>query len=351
MRIGYLILCFSICISTFSKEITYEGSNYIIKELGKGYFNYFILDKDNNKVPSLEDGSLINSRIFIKDGDSYFYLRSIKDFKYKADKNSLVLMWNTENLDIVEEYLYMDRSVNYSITLKNKAGRNRNVGAYLIYNTYLGEENKSHFLIDNYLTENRERYYEYGEIPLSIKSLNENGLGIEFSFTEDGTVTPDQLILGNWEKLARSKKWPYLPQKGGAFSYGYYSINDSALGIVYRGKNIKGGDSIKHSFNLSFISNREAVVRKLEPEEAETNITESAEKVIPELPQLEEIPVKEPDLELPEVKIDDSKPLDPEKEELLRMLEYIQKKKRGEDVSGYDFDENYIIEKLKERDE
>lgn len=47
----------------------------------------------------------------------------------------------------------------------------------------------------------------------------------------------------------------------------------------------------------------------------------------------------------------DDGPLDPDKEELRQMLEYIQKKQRGEDVSEYDFDEAYIIEKLKERND
>lgn len=361
MRVCFIFLSLSMSLSLFSKEVNFEGNHFLISETGKGYFNYFVYDKNNNPVPSLESGSLVNNRIFIRDEGENYYLRSVADFKHEITSDSLVLIWETKALKVTEKYSLLNEGVNYSVKVENKTGWARSVGVYLIYNTYLGESDKNHFIVEDHIRIRREKLYEYDEIPLSLKSVNSSDIGLEFRFGDENTTRPDKVVLGNWERLARSKKWPYIPRAEAAFSYGFYSINDSAVGIVYNVKKIKPLSSIEHSYNMFFITNMEVDTKvdiPVEPVEQEIEEVEEALPLLDE-PEVEEtdvimeepLDIVLPVVELEDVVIEDDKPLDPEREELLRMLDFIQKKKRGEDVSGYDFDENYIIEKFKEKNE
>ena len=404
----FMVLLLLPSISIFCETGLSVDNHYSIIESKKGFLNYSVV-KDNKEIlPVLESGSFVNSRIYISDSDKRFYLRDKSKYIIKNETGKLIIKWRTLTLDVIETYTALsDRSgVNYNIVVDNRTGYSRNVGLYLMYDTYLGEKANRHFIVDDYQEINREKSYSGIEIPRSIKSLNKDNIGVEFRFRDDEITSPDILILGNWDQLAKSKKWPYIPKNGGLFSNGYYSINDSGLGVVFSKKGISEGGSISYNFNILFQNKTLRSVVKKESktdtskwgEESNVVSTESIteplsveeEPVVDELitetlpvkekdlvvvenesivesPSVEEEPVvaenksiiESPSVEEESVVVEEIKPLideslsivDPEKEELRRMLEYIQKKKRGEDVSEYDFDEAYILKKLKERHE
>lgn len=431
--------------------LPFNGKEFGLDETRKGFLDFFLINEDGEKLSLLDNGIYLNSRIYIKDGDRRFYLRDHGKYSISLVRDSLNIKWRVENIDVIEIYNKTENGFSYSIEAKNRTDVDRNIGLYIMYDTYLGEETRDHFILENYKIIKREQLYSGFEIPSSIKSLDLLGRGIEFRVMDGKVYSPDQLILGNWDQLAYSKKWPYKPKDGGMFSNGYYSINDSGIGIVYSGVNVGPKETISYSYTINFIKVDSSVISELDPDEKEVpknkwsivgeetesivdsdgvieivdgteSIVESSEvttivddtdvlvtsdkvtdlfdekEAIAESSEVSEI-VDETEsivesVEVTEIvdereaivesventviddeteviiesvdvtEIDDTTTAEPDvlneisdetvltdKEELMRMLEYIQKKKRGEDVSEYEFDENYILEKLKERNE
>lgn len=423
----------------FAEPLIYNDF-YGIEESKKGYLDLFVLDENSDYVYLLDNGRYLNSRIFIKDGDKRFFLRERGEYVIKTTDNTYQIKWRTDSLEVIENYYLVKDGFRYVITIKNRTKVARNVGLYIMYDTVLGEESKNHFLIDNHKIINREKIYRNTEIPQSIKSENERRQGLDFRFMES-EIVPDSIILGNWDRLAYSKKWPYIPKEGGLFSYGYYSINDSGIGVVFNGVNLNSKDEIVYNYSILTYTTRDVEVTETvvtekkkkwffdsSPKEEETKITEdsnvtveeptepevieeSEKTVVTETPVEKEVPVvteKPDDTDknvpvavdswLPEVVkevIEDEEPtsedleksavtdgetvtekpvvtekksvtddkmetsatsdddIEPsvDKDELLLMLEYIQKKKRGEDVSGYDFTEEDILKRLNNNNE
>lgn len=353
----FLLLFFSSLYILFSNEL--KGKDFLISENKKAFFNYYIIDENSKKIPAIEDGLLINSRIFIKDSTRRFYLRDSGKYVVTSTEDFLIIKWRVENLEFIESYNVREDYVDYSFTIKNLSEKGRLVGVYFIFDTYLGEGSGNHFIDSEGEVYTREISFQGFDIPSKIKSVNSNNQGMEFILPDSKDDKPDRVILGNWEQLSRSKKWPYIPNDGGLFSYGYYSINDSGLGLVYPSTSLNEGESTTHRFKLKFysgIDDKTVVDVKIDEESKWSN-----EEVLEEIPAVAE-EIKEPIDEIPEDNVileepvveevsDSIEPMDPEKEELLRMLEYVRKKKKGEDVSGYDFDEDYIMKKLSEVNE
>ncbi|MBN2617561.1 MAG: hypothetical protein JXR64_04540 [Spirochaetales bacterium] len=363
MRTRFLFtLIIVVSINLFSNENILQGERFGISESRKGYLNYIIYNDLNQEKYLLDSGIYLNSRIYIKDGDKRFFLRNNSEYKITVTDVDYRIKWRNDKIEIEEKYSLVDTGYLYTISILNKSPNIKNIGLFLTYDTILGEESGNHFLIDDYKIINRERAYKSSEIPLSIKSIDKLNEGLEFRVMDISGMEPDQVILGNWDRLAFSKLWPYTPKEDGLFSYGYYSINDSGIGIFFNGTNIKPGDTLTKSFKMNFIvAEPVADIKANEPsDEKEWKktpdvITEPEPEIVPEI-----LPDVSPELEtetettpviIPDVNSEPEPILDPEAEELKKMLEYIQKKKRGEDVSEYDFDEKYIIEKLKERND
>lgn len=432
-----LILLLNLGFTLFAEPLVYNDL-YGIEESKKGYFDIFVLDENGDHVYLLDSGRYLNSRIFIKDGDKRFFLRERGEYVVNISENTFQIKWRVDSLEVIEDFYLVKDGFRYVITIKNRTEVSRNVGLYIMYDTVLGEESKNHFLIDDYKIINRERIYRNTEIPQSIKSENERRQGVDFRFMENENI-PDSIILGNWDRLAFSKKWPYIPKEGGHFSYGYYSINDSGIGVVFNGVNLNPDDKIVYSYSILPYFTREVEVAEpvvkekkkkwffdtsddeVEPEVTEDpTVTEESEVIeepeVTEEPEIIEDKTEKPvvpegvvdtaaDMDTSESIPDSVEPSEPtsvdniptpeettaddvdtpvtsaaeipdnvyipgeieeipeepaptleddtdvEKDELLLMLEYIQKKKRGEDVSEYDFTEEDILKRLNNNNE
>lgn len=346
----------------YSDNTFLQSSNFGIKETNKGYLDYYVIDENNNHFSLLDNGYFINSRIYIKDSDRRFYLRDQGEYSISIKENTFNIKWRVKTLEINEKYTKNELGFLYNIDIRNKTDKDRNVGVYLIYDTFLGEEEKNHFIIDDNKIIKREKIFEGTEIPISLISKDARNNVLEFRFLDNSEYKPDSVILGNWDKLAYSKKWPYKPNNGSMFSNGYYSINDSGLGVVYNGVIIPKNKSINYEFQINFKLEKQIeskAIKEVKPKKDKKVWVKSEEPVIeepkeiivevqPEVINIESNPNDKDESDIIGVP---TKVVNTDKEDLLRMLEYIQKKRKGEDVSEYDFDEKYILEKLKERNE
>ncbi|QEN05808.1 hypothetical protein EW093_14220 [Thiospirochaeta perfilievii] len=449
MKSKIFLLYLLITISLFSESNILENSSFGIKESRDGYIDLYLKGKSSEITTVLDSVNYLNSRIYIKDSDKRFYLRDKSKFAITVSENQFEIKWRSDSADVIEIYKINNLGFDYSIELINRTDVNRNFGIYLMYDTYFGEDSHEHFIVNDDKIVKYEKTYNNLEVPFSIKSKNEREQFIEFRLTDKGFTKPDSVILGNWDRLAFSKKWPYIPKAGGLFSYGYYSINDSGIGLVFNGQYIEPNESVVFKFGINLVSNKivnkekttivkekkwitlerendlQADDKVVEDNVVEDNIVEDnivednivednivednivednivednivednivednivednivednivednivednivednivednivedniVEDNIVEDNIVEDNIVEDNIVEdnIVEDNIVENKKIKTDKEELLLMLEYIQKKKRGEDVSGYNFNEDDILEKLKERNE
>lgn len=340
----------------YCDDISTPEIEYKIQSTSKGFFNISIIYDEKNHIALFDNGIDENSRIFINDSGTTISLRDIKPSSIKTLNGGLEIKWILNGTVITESFIKENDGFLYSISYINSTKELRNVSVSLLYDTYLGEKGKKHFIIDNFKTIKHENNYLNQNIPKSIKSVNNDGFGIEYSFNEKNYSLPNQVILGNWDRLSNSKNKLYTPTNGGSFSYGYYSINDSGIGIVYPTVGILPNKELLYSFKLNIIYPK-SDISEVKPK---ANTTDSIEEVIEDVDIKSNINptdtiqdvTEDEEIELKDDNDENNiKTSDTSEEELNKMLEYIQKKKRGEDVSEYDFDEDYIIMKLKEINE
>lgn len=263
MKSYFIIILILLSFSIFSEDQKPIKKSIDITETKKGYISFNIVSDKNEVVHLLDNGLYLNSRIYIKDADRRFFLRETAKYSVLKTEKSIQFKWRILTLDIIETYTKNETGYLYEINVKNRTDKDRNIGVYLMYDTYLGEESGDHFLIEDYKIIKREKSYFGEEIPNSIKSQNETGLGLEFRFMDSKTISPSRVLLANWDRIAYSKKWPYNLKDGGMFSHGYYSINDSAIAVLYSGINVAGSESITYDFNINFMYASEVI--KVEP--------------------------------------------------------------------------------------
>ena len=344
MKFFLSVLIFFLPYFLFSENLFLNSESFGICETKKGYVDIYIINDNGTRTSVLDSGSFLNSRIYIKDGDRRFYLRNKAEYVVNVYKDTFNIKWRTDNVIIDESYKLTKTGFLYSIKLTNRSLKERSIGAIIMYDTFFGEDDNKHFLINNDEIIFRQKSYSSRDIPKIIRSENNRNQFVELNFAYDGLDLPDEIILGNWDRLAFSQKWPFKPITNSIFSYGFYSINDSAIGIVYNGRYLKSNSAIEYSFYMNLVDD---VKVDIKTEVTTITNTKKWSKTSNKDDSIVDDSIVDDSI------VDDSISLDSlsKKEELKIMLEYIQKKKNGEDVSKYNFDEKYILEKLKEINE
>ena len=122
-----------------------------------------------------------------------------------------------------------------SIQITNLSRSKLTVGLRMCFDTYLGEENLSHFRTDrhqeirNELTVSGADMIRYWLSP-SAKSPQEIGL---MCITSGADITPpDKIVFANWKRLSDAS-WGYETSGNRNFNLMPYSINDSAVCMYY----------------------------------------------------------------------------------------------------------------------
>ena len=150
--------------------------------------------------------------------------------------------WESRTLKVVQEFSPVSSptsteaaGVRMSIQITNLSRSKLSVGLRMCFDTYLGEENLSHFRSDrhqeirNELTVSKADMIRYWLSP-SSKSPQEIGLKC---FTSGADITsPDKIVFANWKRLSDAS-WDYKTSSNRNFNLMPYSINDSAVCMYY----------------------------------------------------------------------------------------------------------------------
>ncbi len=244
--LAVLILTVSL-ISVPALEID-EGRVRLVLHEGIGRFSLYTRSgsAQDTEIPLFVDQDPRTSGISLVVNEKIYKLGDTPDFSEKIEKATTSgiprFEWESRTLKVVQEFSPVSSptsteaaGVRMSIQITNLSRSKLSVGLRMCFDTYLGEENLSHFRSDrhqeirNELTVSKADMIHYWLSP-SSKSPQEIGLKC---FTSGADITsPDKIVFANWKRLSDAS-WDYNTSSNRNFNLMPYSINDSAVCMYY----------------------------------------------------------------------------------------------------------------------
>ncbi len=150
-------------------------------------------------------------------------------------------VWTSPTLRIAQVFRFtrsLDaeqfNALEMTISVTNVGEEPSLVGARLIYDTYLGERSNVHFITPGASRIARETSLTPGPVNRYIASVTSPEAAFGFQVSLDNAIvgTPQAAVVANWKRLTDST-WDYEVNEDRNFNRLPYSINDSAMMIVF----------------------------------------------------------------------------------------------------------------------
>lgn len=237
----------------FSLELK-EGRMKLVLHENSGRISIFYQDKlVSNDYTSLllkQDPRTSGITLVINNqtetvGDTFQYEQSVNTTRDGAEFN-----WKSKRLDITESFSFVTSAGNsiadgikIVVTIENISEETLSIGMKYLFDTYLGEENKSkaHFYLDDN-TEITSETSLQGIMPdywISSEGIDST-TGLLVMLDNNVVTTPDKVIFANWKRLDESG-WTLNTKENRNFNLLPYSINDSAVSHYYEPVRIPSG--------------------------------------------------------------------------------------------------------------
>jgi hypothetical protein len=253
-------------VSVSSLEVT-EGRVKLVLYEDMGRFSlYYLVDPEKKKYVSLfVDQDIRTSYLSLFVDNKVYKMGEASQFKETVEKkgSGALRTWVSDWIDVYESFGFFASGsrgidgIRIRLTIKNKSGEKKNVGARYLFDTYLGERTQVHFTTDKLTKMENETMFESGNmIQYWISPEESEGepvkVGLKMICTGSGVTTPDRIVFANWKRLSDSL-WSYTPPKGRNFSVRPYSINDSAVAVYYNPEQLEPGASRDIALSLGFV--------------------------------------------------------------------------------------------------
>jgi hypothetical protein len=239
------LLLFAALTPLASMEID-SGAVRLILHEGIGRFSLYARTSATDYVPLFVDQDPRTSGISLVVNDKIYELGNGSDFTETVENATAGAMggfeWNSRTLQVVQEFTPAFSSasgnaqgVRMSIRISNRSGNRLSVGLRLCLDTYLGEDNLSHFSSDRHqeirseLTVTGSDMLRYW---LSPSADAPTDLGLLCLTSGDDITPPDKIVFANWKRLSDAS-WDYQTSSSRNFNLMPYSINDSAVCMYY----------------------------------------------------------------------------------------------------------------------
>ena len=221
-------------------------SAYFLEDINSGKYTPFLFDKD----PETSFLSIMVDNKTYKMGNSSVFS---KDLFLTPTGGKIV--WESTALKVTEEFSFvksqkssLSDGFKITINIENISEHNNLIGLIYLLDTYLGEDQNEHFNLDSGSSISSEDSYlsnfpNYWVSPISESSFS----GLQGMIRGPGITVPNKIIFANWKRL-QDNLWNYQVKKTRNFNLIPYSINDSAVSVIY--------DPIKVQSN----SSREVVI-------------------------------------------------------------------------------------------
>jgi hypothetical protein len=240
-----ILLVFSALTPLAAVEID-AGDVRLVLHDGIGRFSLYTRSPSMEYVPLFVDQDprtsgmsiVVNEKIY-KLGDSAEFSETVE----RAEGESMGgFRWRSRILEVVQEFAPVSASesaaaegVRMTIRIRNRSSNQLSVGLRICLDTYLGEDNLSHFSSDrhqeirNELTVSGSQMIRYW---VSSSAESPGGVGLVCITDGPGVTPPDKIVFANWKRLSDAS-WDYKTSSSRNFNLMPYSINDSAVCMYY----------------------------------------------------------------------------------------------------------------------
>ncbi len=225
-----------------------SGRVRLILHEGLGRFSLYARESaaSTNYVPLFVDQDPRTSGISLVVNEKIYKLGESSEFAETAEISAGGSLgsfrWSSRILEVVQEFTPVRSStsgqtegVRMSIRISNRSRNRLSVGLKLCLDTYLGEDNLSHFSSDRHQEIRNElsvagsdmiRYW------VSPSARSPQDLGLVCMTSGSDITPPDKIVFANWKRL-NDASWDYQTSSSRNFNLMPYSINDSAVCMYY----------------------------------------------------------------------------------------------------------------------
>lgn len=196
---------------------------------------------DDPRTSSLD--VLENNRVH-RIGDSGDFDQRVEETEHGAR-----FVWASPTLEIIQAFEFTRGvtsdtfdAVEMTIAVRNVGEEPSTVGVRLVLDTYLGESNNTHFVTPGLDQITRERSLVPGPVNRYVATpAARNGFGFQYMLDDAAVTEPALVAVGNWKRLTDSS-WTYDVNETRNFNRLPYSINDSALLVLYEARQLARED-------------------------------------------------------------------------------------------------------------
>jgi len=216
-------------------------SAYFLEDINSGKYTPFLFDKDpETTVLSI----MVDNKIF-RMGDSSIFSKEV--FSTPAGGK---IVWESTVLKVTEEFSFvksqkssLSDGFKISLNIENLSDQNNLIGLLYLFDTYLGEEQSEHFILDSGLSVSSEDSYVSNFPNFWISPSSESSFsGLQGMIRGPGITVPNKIIFANWKRL-QDNLWNYQVKKTRNFNLIPYSINDSAVSMIYNPIKVQSNSS------------------------------------------------------------------------------------------------------------
>ena len=238
-----IVLLIIFTIPSYSLELT-EGRFKITLHEDSGSFSIFYLQDINSGkyIPLLFNKDPETSLLSIMADNKNYKMGNTSVFSTEILKTpkGAEIVWESTTLKVTEAFSFvksqnssLSDGIKISIIIENTSENNTNIGLTYLFDTYLGEDQNDHFLLDSGTAVSSEDIYTSNFPNSWISPSSETDfMGLQGMIRGPGITVPDKIIFANWKRL-HDNLWNYQVKKSRNFNLIPYSINDSAVSVTY----------------------------------------------------------------------------------------------------------------------
>lgn len=265
-----LFILFSCAL--YGNVVTLGGNKLDIRE-SSGRFKFYSEDDKGKELSLISDGDPRTSSFSIFEDNAFYTLGDTFRFRRRFVEKDLggIFTWESRNLKVVQEFeLSYEGELKLSFNITNSSEAPLKTGLKILFDSAF-EDDKRFVLSTGTDRKIINSEYEMDDAVqlefIASGALSGKGKGLMiYPLSPD----PNRLVLGNWDILDDADYY-YRSVEGRNFNNPPYSINDSAILLLYSPRDVLPGNTVGFSLVLKVIDSVES------PEQIPSPVKESAE--------------------------------------------------------------------------
>lgn len=259
-RLFTLFLCLYAASGLLSSLELKEGKIQLVlhEDFGRFSIAYRENPEAGNSIPLLLDQDPRTSLLEIFSDNKILRMGESPGFSFSLAKTAegASFLWVSPGLQVKQSFGFLKSressvidAVRVTLEITNTADADNTVGAKYIFDTYLGEKSGNHFQVQGMEKITSETAFKPDSAKFSILSSSpdtqgHDAVGFFVLLDGEGVTSVDEVVLANWKRLNESP-WKYEVNPKRNFNLLPYSINDSAISLLYRERPLKTGETRK----------------------------------------------------------------------------------------------------------